>query len=94
MKHTLLVFLALIFSFHLLGSQDPIESLLQKMTLQEKIGQMVQINKIKFEEDPKIISKHFIGSILSGGGDTPKPNRAESWAQLVTKFNRNHKKLD
>lgn len=61
-----------------------VESLLQKMTLEEKIGQMTQVvnNSIK----PGDIKKYFIGSVFSGGGGYPTPNTARSWAEMTNGF--------
>ncbi|KOM46736.1 hypothetical protein LR48_Vigan07g044000 [Vigna angularis] len=59
-----------------------IKDLLQRMTLEEKIGQMVQIERSI--ATPEVMKKYFIGSVLSGGGSVPKPNAsAETWIQMV-----------
>ena len=46
------------------------EDLLRQMTLDEKVGQMTQVdmNGMKNKSD---IQKYFIGSMLSGGGSDP-----------------------
>ena len=86
MKQIFVVLIVFFYSKFLLSASSSVESLLSKMTLPEKIGQMVQINKIKFEEDPSIVYRYFIGSVLSGGGDHPRENKASSWAKLVEKI--------
>ena len=61
-----------------------VEELLGQMTMDEKIGQMTQVekNSIKYGD----IKKYFIGSILSGGGGSPVTNTAEGWAEMVNGF--------
>ncbi|CAN1271785.1 Beta-glucosidase BoGH3B [Linum perenne] len=59
--------------------------LLGRMTLPEKIGQMVQIDRSVASAD--VVKDYFIGSILSGGGSVPE-NRAspETWMKMVNEF--------
>ena len=60
-----------------------VDALLGQMTLDEKIGQMVQadLNAIK---DPANVSKYFLGSMLSGGSSDPKAgNTAQDWLDTV-----------
>ncbi len=61
-----------------------VEALIQQMTLEEKIGQMTQVEKNSIQ--PGDITRYFIGSILSGGGGYPSPNTAEAWAKMVDNF--------
>ncbi len=63
---------------------DRVEDLLERMTLEEKIGQMTQVEKNSIKDED--ISARFIGSILSGGGGSPTPNTAENWAEMVNAF--------
>ncbi|KAF2322348.1 hypothetical protein GH714_012601 [Hevea brasiliensis] len=52
------------------------------MTLQEKIGQMVQVELTV--ATPDAMKKYFIGSVLSGGGSVPAPKAsAETWVKTV-----------
>ncbi len=46
-------------------------ALLSGMTLEEKVGQMVQVNSASLK-DPSDVEKLFLGSILSGGSSDPK----------------------
>jgi beta-glucosidase len=46
-------------------------ALLGRMTLAEKVGQMVQVNSASLK-DPGDVEKLFLGSILSGGSSDPK----------------------
>jgi beta-glucosidase len=77
------------------------KTLLAKMTLDEKIGQMVQVDSnalLGHEED---VAKYFIGSILSGSGsdprdpsvgdratavDQPRSNTPDAWIKQVAEL--------
>ncbi|KAE9619812.1 hypothetical protein Lal_00040429 [Lupinus albus] len=64
---------------------DRIKDLIKRMTLEEKIGQMVQIDRTVASAD--VINKYFIGSVLSGGGSVPKKQAsAEDWINMVNGF--------
>ncbi|KAK9042312.1 hypothetical protein V6N11_017389 [Hibiscus sabdariffa] len=64
-----------------------IQDLLDRMTLEEKIGQMTQIDiRVASAE---VTKKYFIGSILSGGGHLPAPQAsAEDWINMINDFQR------
>ena len=55
------------------------------MTLEEKIGQMTQVD-YRYLKDKSDITKYFLGSILSGGGSTPPTNQPSSWVDLYNGF--------
>jgi len=61
-----------------------VEDLLKRMTLEEKIGQMTQVEKNSIQ--PGDITKYAIGSILSGGGGSPSSNTPEAWYSMVEVF--------
>jgi beta-glucosidase len=62
-----------------------VEDLLTRMTLEEKIGQMTQVEKNSIK--PGDITNYFIGSILSGGGGYPNGNNtAQAWAEMIDGF--------
>src|SRR5829696_2287117 len=61
-----------------------VEDLLKRMTLDEKIGQMTQVEKNSIK--PGDITKYYIGSILSGGGGSPEKNTARDWYAMVEAF--------
>lgn len=62
-----------------------IRDLLKRMTLEEKIGQMVQIDRSVSSDE--VIKKYFIGSILSGTGSVPAPQAsAEAWISMINEF--------
>jgi beta-glucosidase len=54
------------------------------MTLQEKIGQMLQVERLA--ATPAQVGQHFIGSVLSGGGSVPSPNTKEAWAAMTNGY--------
>ena len=62
-----------------------VNELVQKMTLDEKVGQMTQVDKrmLDSEED---IAKYFLGSILSGGGSVPDDNTPKGWVNMVNNY--------
>ena len=68
----------------LAASQAAAKELLAKMTLQEKIGQMTQVEKNSIGPDD--VLKYGIGSILSGGGGSPYINTPENWLAMVNEF--------
>lgn len=64
-----------------------VKDLLGRMSLEEKIGQMVQIDRtiatVQFLKD------YSIGSVLSGGGSTPLPQAsAADWINMINDFQR------
>ncbi|WP_019586715.1 glycoside hydrolase family 3 protein [Deinococcus apachensis] len=61
-----------------------IERLLGEMTLGEKIGQMTQAEKNSVRRGD--VARLGLGSVLSGGGGSPKPNTPEAWREMVTGF--------
>ena len=62
-----------------------ITELIKDMTLEEKIGQMTQVD-YRYLKDKSDITKYFLGSILSGGGSTPPTNQPSSWVDLYNGF--------
>ncbi|HEU4934386.1 MAG TPA: glycoside hydrolase family 3 protein [Pyrinomonadaceae bacterium] len=48
-----------------------VQALLSQMTLEEKVGQMIQVNQASLK-DPSDVEKYFLGSLLSGGSSDPK----------------------
>ncbi|MDX2139907.1 MAG: glycoside hydrolase family 3 N-terminal domain-containing protein [Chloroflexota bacterium] len=68
-----------------LSIEERVADLLSRMTLEEKIGQMtqVEVNSIT----PEDVTRYFIGSILSGGGGYPAGNNTVAgWADMVTAY--------
>jgi beta-glucosidase len=68
------------------SSQDAlVRPLLAQMTLDEKIGQMVQVDMAALK-DKGDIQKYFIGSMLSGGNSDPSDNLPQTWLQAVNDY--------
>jgi beta-glucosidase len=68
------------------GPDARVEALLAQMTLDEKIGQMVQVDS-KALKDKSDVQKYFLGSVLSGGSSDPADgNSPGSWLNFVTEF--------
>ncbi len=61
-----------------------VEDLLRRMNLDEKIGQMTQVEKNNIKAGD--IFKYSIGSILSGGGSSPSENTPQAWYAMVAGF--------
>jgi len=64
---------------------DRVLDLLSYMTLEEKIGQMTQVDR-QFLESDNDIGTYYLGSLLSGGGSTPPKNYPKSWAKMYDGF--------
>lgn len=66
--------------------EEQVEDLLSRMTLEEKIGQMVQAERSS--ASPADVRDYFLGSILSGGGSTPTPNTVQAWVDMYDAYQR------
>ena len=62
-----------------------VDSLISKMTLEEKLGQMTQVDR-QFLNDISDGSKYGFGSLLSGGGSTPEVNEPRAWADMYDNY--------
>jgi len=63
-----------------------VKALLDRMTLDEKIGQMVQVDSAALK-NPSDVQTYFLGSVLSGGNsDPPAGNTAQDWLKFVNEF--------
>ena len=76
-------FLSLIISCSSIDGE--VSNLVSSMTIEEKIGQMTQVD-YRYLADKSEIKKYFLGSILSGGGSTPPTNHPSSWVDLYNSF--------
>jgi beta-glucosidase len=70
-----------------------VKDLLSRMSLAEKIGQMTQADRFMFTDaattsnsSANDLRAWLVGSLLSGGGDTPTPNTPTGWADMVDGF--------
>ncbi|XP_019197801.1 PREDICTED: lysosomal beta glucosidase-like [Ipomoea nil] len=62
-----------------------IRDLMGRMTLEEKIGQMAQLERQNLTA--AVLRDYSIGSVLSGGGSVPRPNAtAADWVEMVNGF--------
>ena len=57
-----------------------VESLMGRMTLAQKIGQMVQTERMVIT--PEEVKEWHIGSVLSGGGSCPGDNLLQDWVMM------------
>lgn len=67
------------------AAEEPVDALLAKMTLDEKIGQMTQVDMAALK-DRTDVQKYFLGSVFSGGDSDPADNRPGTWLQAVTEI--------
>ncbi|KAJ8439719.1 hypothetical protein Cgig2_009543 [Carnegiea gigantea] len=62
-----------------------VKDLLSRMTLEEKIGQMTQIDRVDASFD--VVNKYYIGSVLSGGDSPPFHGAtAHDWIKVINEF--------
>lgn len=61
--------------------EDRVDDLLGQMNLDEKIGQMIQVEKnfLRYGD----IGEYCLGSVLSGGGSAPPKNDLNNWNQMI-----------
>jgi len=66
--------------------EERVEMLLGQMSLDEKIGQMIQVerNFLRYGD----IEEFFLGSVLSGGGSAPQRNNINNWNQMIEGYQR------
>ncbi|PSU35772.1 glycoside hydrolase family 3 protein [Photobacterium lutimaris] len=67
--------------------ENKIVEILAQMTLEEKVGQMIQPNLL--EVTPEEAAQYKLGSLLNGGGAWPNENKyssAEDWVQEADKY--------
>jgi beta-glucosidase len=62
-----------------------VRALLAQMTLDEKIGQMTQVDKNAIKNE-QVIHDFGFGSVLSGADSLPKPNSPDSWIELYDRY--------
>lgn len=67
--------------------EERVENILEEMTLEQKVGQMVQA-EIKYAT-PDDVKNYYLGSILNGGGSFPnqlKNSSVSDWLQLADQY--------
>ena len=62
-----------------------VDEILNMMTLDEKVGQMTQIDQ-RFLDTITDLSTYHIGSLLSGGGSHPEINEPQAWLDMYNKY--------
>jgi len=60
--------------------QQKVDGLLSKMTLEQKIGQMTQADRMTCS--PEEAKRHHLGSILSSAGSCPDDNSPKGWTEM------------
>ncbi len=67
------------------AASDRVQQLLSQMTLEQKVGQMLQPDTRSIT--PEEVAEYYIGSILSGGGASPSAgNAAADWAARADEY--------
>ena len=61
-----------------------VDDLLGRMTLDDKVGQMVQ--GARDWVTPEDVTRHALGSVLSGGGSAPGDRSAMAWADMTDAY--------
>lgn len=65
--------------------EERVAALLSQMTLEEKVGQMVQAEQMSITPDE--VTEYAVGSVLSGGGSCPSTgNNAINWQDRVNEL--------
>lgn len=60
--------------------ESRVEDLLSQMSLDQKIGQMTQPERMACS--PEDVKNYHLGSVLSGGGSSPGDNRPKDWVMM------------
>ncbi|MEW5842662.1 MAG: glycoside hydrolase family 3 N-terminal domain-containing protein [Bacteroidota bacterium] len=63
-----------------------VEAFLAKMTLDEKIGQMTQVDYDAIKQNTSDIAKYSLGSILWGGNSEPPNLAPKTWADIYDEY--------
>lgn len=68
-----------------LDVETRVEVLLSQMTLEEKVGQLIQAEQVHIT--PEEVAEYYIGSVLSGGGSAPSTgNTVTDWNNRLTEL--------
>jgi len=65
-------------------NEEWVESILGSMTIEEKVGQMVQAERRYIFSSQ--VKDYFIGSVFSGGGSAPEKNKVEDWIKMNSDY--------
>ncbi|MFN8075001.1 MAG: glycoside hydrolase family 3 N-terminal domain-containing protein [Kineosporiaceae bacterium] len=61
-----------------------VADLLSRMSVEDKVGQMIQGERV--DAGPDKVTTYKLGSILSGGGSAPTDNTASGWADMYDAY--------
>lgn len=64
--------------------EENISAYLKAMTLEEKVGQMLQVERRSISLDD--VKNSFIGSVFSAGGSAPDENNLAEWRKMIRQF--------
>ena len=86
------LFLLFCFSFAAVAQQktesrnERVETLLKQMTLEEKIGQMTQVDYDAIKKQTGDIATYSLGSILWGGNSEPPGVKPIAWSEIYDTY--------
>ncbi len=63
---------------------DRVKELLGKMTVDEKVGQLMQAGRDNL--NPADVKKYYLGSVLSGGGSHPGQGTKDEWLNMMNGY--------
>lgn len=94
MKSQIFISIILLITFTTIQSQSnqktminkKVDALMSKMTLEEKIGQMTQVDLDAIKQNPDDIAKYSLGSLLCGGNTEVPDISAKGWAQSYQQY--------
>src|SRR3954454_1361279 len=69
-----------------LSPAERVADLLSRMSLDDKLGQMVQGERA--DVGPADVQASRLGSVLSGGGSAPDPDTPAGWADMYDAYQR------
>jgi len=64
--------------------EERVKDLLSRMTLDEKVGQMIQPERHTATADD--VKNYFLGSVFSGGGNVPPSNTPTGWCDMIDEY--------
>lgn len=94
MKSQIFISIILLITFTTIQSQSnqktminkKVDALMSKMTLEEKIGQMTQVDLDAIKQNPDDIAKYSLGSLLCGGNTEVPDISPKGWAQSYQQY--------